>query len=215
MTQWSQNQLDALERLSAMMDGEAEEATVARLCAAWRDEPEARASWHAYHLIGDVLRSEDLSSHSGRDAAFLRAVRARLAEEPVVFAPAAASAKPRPVTASQGGLMSRWRGWSAPVAVAAGFVAVAGALLVTQTPAPGPASALAGAGEVGLRAASAPTAVAEAVGIEPQAVYASGKVIRDARLEQYLAAHKQFGGSSALGVPSGFLRSATVEVPSR
>jgi sigma-E factor negative regulatory protein RseA len=43
----------------------------------------------------------------------------------------------------------------------------------------------------------------------------SGQMIRDARLQQYLAAHKQFGGSTALGVPSGFLRSATVDVPAR
>jgi sigma-E factor negative regulatory protein RseA len=34
-------------------------------------------------------------------------------------------------------------------------------------------------------------------------------MIRDARLDGYLAAHKQFGGTSALGLPSGFLRNAT------
>ena len=38
---------------------------------------------------------------------------------------------------------------------------------------------------------------------------ATGTMIRDARLDGYLAAHKQFGGTSALGVPSGFLRNAT------
>jgi len=46
---------------------------------------------------------------------------------------------------------------------------------------------------------------------EPQTIVASGKVIRDARLDRYLAAHKQFAGTSALGVPSGFLRAATSE----
>ena len=56
---------------------------------------------------------------------------------------------------------------------------------------------------------AAPTvAVAD---VQPERVAPSGRVIRDARLDQYLAAHKQFGGSSALGVPSGFLRSATFE----
>ena len=44
---------------------------------------------------------------------------------------------------------------------------------------------------------------------EPQVLIANGKQIRDARLDRYLAAHKQFAGSSALGVPSGFLRNAT------
>jgi sigma-E factor negative regulatory protein RseA len=47
--------------------------------------------------------------------------------------------------------------------------------------------------------------------VQPQRFVASGKLIRDARLDQYLAAHKQFGGSTALGAPSGFLRSATSE----
>jgi sigma-E factor negative regulatory protein RseA len=40
-------------------------------------------------------------------------------------------------------------------------------------------------------------------------------VIRDARLERYLAAHKQFSGSSALGVPSAFLRSSTLDADAR
>ena len=50
---------------------------------------------------------------------------------------------------------------------------------------------------------------------EPQGVVATGQVIRDARLDRYLAAHKQFAGSSALGVPSAYLRNATIEVAGR
>ena len=34
------------------------------------------------------------------------------------------------------------------------------------------------------------------------------RITRDDRLDRYLAAHQQFAGSSALGVPSGFLRNA-------
>jgi sigma-E factor negative regulatory protein RseA len=44
---------------------------------------------------------------------------------------------------------------------------------------------------------------------EAAALVANGSLIRDARLDRYLAAHKQFAGSSALGVPSGYLRNAT------
>jgi sigma-E factor negative regulatory protein RseA len=40
-------------------------------------------------------------------------------------------------------------------------------------------------------------------------------MLRDPRLDQLLAAHRQSGGASALQVPSGFLRSATFEVPGR
>jgi sigma-E factor negative regulatory protein RseA len=212
--QWSKDLPDALERLSEMVDGEAEPTTVERLCAVWRNEPAARATWHTYHLIGDVLRSDDLSSDARRDAAFLRLLRERLANEPTVLAPAA-SELPQ-------GQRSRgpWfgRAWAGAGAIAAGFVTVAGVLLVTQAPTAPPAPALALLPDAAhLRAASAPAAstIAEPPMAEPQNVVASGKVIRDARLEQYLAAHKQFGGSSALGVPSGFLRSATVEVPNR
>jgi len=43
----------------------------------------------------------------------------------------------------------------------------------------------------------------------------NGKIVRDARLDRYLAAHQQFAGTSALGVPSGFLRNAVAEAPNR
>jgi sigma-E factor negative regulatory protein RseA len=41
----------------------------------------------------------------------------------------------------------------------------------------------------------------------------AGPMVRDARLEEMLAAHKEVGGMSALQVPSGFLRNATFETP--
>ena len=43
----------------------------------------------------------------------------------------------------------------------------------------------------------------------------NNKIIRDAQLERYLEAHKQFAGTSALGVPSAFLRGATVDSAAR
>src|SRR5690606_38900115 len=77
----------ATERLSALVDGELDDGLTARTCARWHEHPDMRATWHAWHLIGDVLRSEDLASDPAHDAAFLRALRARLAHEPVVLAP--------------------------------------------------------------------------------------------------------------------------------
>ena len=50
-------------------------------------------------------------------------------------------------------------------------------------------------------------------GEEP--VVADMRMIRDAQLDRYLAAHKQFAGTSALGVPSAFLRSATLDTAPR
>ena len=45
---------------------------------------------------------------------------------------------------------------------------------------------------------------------------AQGQVmIRDPRLDELLAAHKQYGSTSALQMPAGFLRNATFEAPAR
>jgi len=195
------------EEFSALVDGELGTDGVARACASWRSDARSRQSWHAYHLIGDVLRSDDLASHPARDADFLNRLRERLADEPVVLAPAAmpaAAASP-----SMGGRRAL-RHWRAGAAVAAGFVAVAGVLVVMRSPAPQPAAELARA------PVSAPVVpvVAEA-GAEQAAYVTDGRVMRDARLDRYLAAHQQFAGASALGVPSAFLRSATADASKR
>lgn len=224
----------ALERLSALVDGELDGDAATQACVHWRESVASRASWHAYQLIGDVLRSDDLASDPVHDAGFLAALRARLADEPVVLAPQPLVSSAAPLAAGgqvavpgqaasggrgeyggRGGLSGRWM-WLAPTAVAAGFVVVAGVLMVGRTPdtLPGLQQGvpLASATSVDGRASAAPTldAFAGGSGGGAQTVVANGALIRDARLDRYLAAHKQFAGTSALGVPSGFLRSATV-----
>jgi sigma-E factor negative regulatory protein RseA len=42
-----------------------------------------------------------------------------------------------------------------------------------------------------------------------------GVMIRDARLDEFLAAHRQLGSASVLQMPAGFVRNATFEGPSR
>src|SRR5436305_1579236 len=102
------------EQLSALADGEL--ADPAALCTAWRSRADVRVTWHAYHLIGDVLRSEDLASAPGRDAALLARLRERLAAEPAIVAPEG----PAPRAAERAD-EARWP-WRAAAAVAAGFV---------------------------------------------------------------------------------------------
>lgn len=186
--------------LSDMADGELDRDGVRRACALWRDDPSLRDDWHSYHLIGDVLRSDDLAASPRHDEAFLSALRTRLAAEPVVLAPQALPAA-APVR----------RRWYAPVAVAAGFMAVAGVLVVTRLAAPvqeSAATALAAAEPVQVLT-SAPD------GAEPSLPPAGEmQFIRDSRLDRYLAAHKQFGGD-ALAVPGVSLRHAAVIVPDR
>ena len=212
----------ARERMSALVDGALDAHAVASACALWRVDADARATWHAYQLIGDVLRSDDLAQGASSDVSFMRTLRARLADEPTVLAPQPVPSPdlhpaPSAVAPHRGG---RW-GWLAPSAVAAGFVAVAGLLMITRVPdnAAGTAVAsLAPAVIAPMPSASALLPGAPVIG-DMQALAApdqtSGQFVRDAQLDRYLAAHKQFAGSSALGVPSGFLRSATVEMVGR
>ncbi|MBS0444590.1 MAG: sigma-E factor negative regulatory protein [Proteobacteria bacterium] len=201
-----------LERLSALADGELDAPATAEACAAWRDDASLRISWHRYQLIGDVLRSDDLVSDGVRDAAFLAGLRARLAAEPVVLAPQMpVDAFDEPARNAANGVAVRRRSaWRAPAAVAAGFFVVAGALLLLRDPAPLPGDAPVGGG---LRPTAAPVPVA-AISFGPQIVTGSG-VVRDPRLDRYLAAHKEFAGNSALGLSPMYLRSASVEVPAR
>ncbi len=192
---------------SALVDGALGDDETSHLCRDWRDDAELRVTWHAYHLIGDVLRSDDLAHAGAHDEAFLQAVRRRLADEPVVMAPAATVAAVPAVPA-------RRRGWLAPLAVAAGFVAVAGVLVVTQLAAPGGGSAPV--------MATAPTGAPSGVTrvsagtVAPAAapVAADEVLIRDARLDRYLEAHRQYGPSMAM-VPGGVVRSMATAAPQR
>ncbi|MFM7703871.1 MAG: RseA family anti-sigma factor, partial [Rubrivivax sp.] len=111
------------EWLSAAADGDAD--ALDRALRALREGDGAasrvRADWHVYHLIGDVLRTPDLATPPGHDAAFMAGLRERLAAEPVVLTPAALRVEtPR---------AARWRLPVAAVASAAGVAVVAGLLV--------------------------------------------------------------------------------------
>lgn len=185
-----------LEQLSELMDGECDAQGALRACGGWRDDATARRQWHAWHVIGDVLRSEDLVRRPQRDAAFVAALRVRLAAEPIVLAPAPPvdAGKPAVVVVRR-----RWRSASGTAAIAAGFVVVLGTVAVLR---PTPRVDAPKVAAQSQRAAPAPVAVAR--GVEPQVLVANGQLIRDARLDQYLAAHKQY---SPLGMPAAFTQS--------
>lgn len=196
------------QALSALMDDELGGAGVQSLAEAWRGDADVRATWHSYHLIGDVLRSQDLAHEPARDETFIRRLRERLAEEPVLLAPQPLRAVVAPAVEQK----RLRRPWAGSAAVAAGFVVLAGVLALSRLGPPG-------AGEAGPVLASAPPPVAQesvrvaapATAVEPQPVFADGQLIRDARLDRYLAAHRQYGSSLAAPVPAASLRSAVAE----
>ena len=164
------------QALSSLMDGEAAPTNVADACSAWRADVDVRRDWHAWHLIGDVLRSDELAEQPGRDVAFLQALRLRLADEPVPLAPQRPAPPAEPVPLRANGtapVRARARGWlMAPMAVAAGFVAVAGVMVVTRVMAPEPTGAVVAAASLMAPAASA-------------------VLVRDAGLDRYLSAHRR------------------------
>lgn len=153
MTERFSDSQAAREALSALADGQAQSPDVARACAAWRDDAQARTAWQAYNLIGDVMRSEDLAQGSD-GAAFLSKFRDRLAQEPVVLAPASSQPVARPVVGQPQAVVAlKRRAWAGPMAVAAGFVMVVGALVSMQMGAPS-----GGAGSDSRQMAQAPAA---------------------------------------------------------
>lgn len=183
---------DARRQLSALADGETDAAAAARACAAWAD-PETQRRWHTYQLIGDVLRSEDLASAPARDHDFLQRLRGRLAAEPaiVVPLPTPAMRPPRPR-------------WALPAAMAAGVMAMAVSLGVAIGPsgggspaAPAPTQAQAPAAAAVVATAAAPT---------PDASVRQ-RMVRDAQLDRYLRAHREYGTALPGSLPGGAGRS--------
>lgn len=204
----------ARQRLSALADGELDADAGAAAFDVWSGDGSARRDWHAWHLIGDVLRSEDLASDPRGDLRFCAALRVRLATEAVVLAP-----MPRRAVDAASDRRGRSSRWVFGSAAAAGFVLVAGTFAVLRTEV-APSARIASADSAASRveapapapgpAAPSPVAMQRDTVAPPVAVLADNRMIRDAQLDRYLVAHKQFAGSSALGVPSVFLRSATV-----
>ena len=177
-------------RISALMDGELPAAEVADTCRVLRTDAQSRASWHAYSLIGDVLRSADLAQSPARDQAFLGALRERLALEPVVLAPPPPEPARRPR-------------WITPLGIAAGVAMVAGLAWTLRPPVPEPVSQMAGA--------TPPQATVQPR-VETVAVLAP-----DTRqqLEPYLNAHRMVPAKAAFGPTPGFMRSVAQEPTAR
>jgi sigma-E factor negative regulatory protein RseA len=208
------------QRLSSFVDGELDAAAAQSMASDWRDDPDLRRTWHSYHLIGDVLRSDELAMAPSRDERFLQQLRERMASEPVVLAPPARPSLPQqddelptPVRAGAGfaAARSRRRRWQAPAAMAAGVVAVAGVAVMMRggDPAVGSAGTLLAGGAsspITVVAVPAPQAVAVAAPVTNRSM------IRDPRIDRYFQAHRQFSLGGSLGIPAGYMRNDELAV---
>lgn len=181
------------EMISALADGQLDGDAFARGMAVAGSDPQALEAWHAYHLIGDVLRSDDLARSSPADV-FLARLREQLQQEPVAPAAAATAlvAVPVQTRAAANDTSFRWK-------VAAGVASLTAFAAIGWTVWGG-----SGAGTGGAQLAGMPAGTVIA-GSE------RGPMIRDPQLDELLAAHRQLGGASVLQSPAGFLRNATFD----
>lgn len=193
------------EMVSALADGQLRGDAFAQAVDAVSRDAQARATWHTYHLIGDVLRSPELA-HASPSEEFLARLQGRLAQEPGFSAE-------RPVV-DTGLVLTARTDLSVEAANASSFrwKLVAGVASVAAVAAIGwgMVGSLTGKPEQAELAQARPQAPVVAVAENAPAV-----MIRDPRLDELLAAHRQAGGASALQMPSGFLRNATFEGPAR
>jgi len=200
--------MDAKELISALADGQLHGEELARALDAACADREALRTWQAYHLIGDVLRSGELGMKAPASA-FLERLTLRLEQEAAL--PQAAVVPV--ITVRPGGRAAndanfRWK-LVAGVASVAAFTAIGWSVVGSGGPSPSVQPQLA--------AAPAAPAVAAAPASQETVLARSGAglMIRDPKLDELLAAHRQLGGASALQMPAGFLRSATSEAPGR
>ncbi len=208
------------QRVSSLVDGECPAAELDDACRRWRGDAGLRRDWQLYHLIGDVLRSDELSPTRPADAAFLESLRERMAREPVPLAPA-----PLPTRRQRDGTTQGLaRRWPLPAAMAAGFAGamVLGSAVVLMRPqAPSPAggwgeptaSALPGAPQ-GAAMVSLPVA-ASAHASGPAALVRDRQLIRDARLDAYIDAHRGALVPLPVAMPGAWPRDSDLLAPQR
>lgn len=199
------------ERLSALVDGGLEDGDCAQTLNILLSQPQAMQTWHAYHVVGDVLRSGELAP-SADDFAFWKKLECQLAQQPqrphvVEEGPGPHARDRRMGVVFQGAA----EGANAPVfrwKLVAGLactalVGVVGLNLWGQ---------MAQSGAAQLAVAPVPSVAVPQVVVADTSV---GVMLRDPELDALMAAHQQLGGHSALQVPAGFLRNATYEGPAR
>ena len=204
------------EQLSALADGQLDDEAWDQAMQFAHDD-EGRATWNLYHLVGDVLRSPELAQHAD-NGQFLQRLQLRLADEPVPGRPVQENLQmvvPPQVLAVQAANASVFQ-WK----MVAGLASVAAVAVVGWSSWSSLQSTPTGASMAALSGAPAAAVVVALPAVAPVVAQAGNApaepiMLRDPRLDELLAAHQQFGSTTALQMPARFLRNATFEAPAR
>ena len=189
------------ELISALADGHLHGKVLEETLDVFTADDLAMASWADVHLIGDVLRAPAVAAGQlpfhNASLSFLDRFNQTLTASSPPAVDALVGLLP---AAMNTGLVKpaandSWFGCK----LAAGFATLAAVSVTVWTLSAGQRDAPSGQ----LAQQSAPARVLVA---SPQ-----GTIVRDARLNELLASHKQLGSGSVLQAPSGFLQSAAFE----
>lgn len=211
------NPLENCERLSALADGQLSGEAAKQTLDWLMHDDDAQARWNTYHLVGEVMRSGE-ASYPDREAAFMQRLSEALAKEPAqalggnAIKIEAAQACQQDVTALKVLRNTAANDASFGWRLAGGFAALLAVLVVSWQ---GLGAGLGSAAGPQLAQVIVPTG--QSLAALPLVTPGDGapRMIRDPQLDAFLAAHKQFGGTSAFQKPSGFLSNAVFEGAAR
>ena len=218
--------IKSAERISALVDGQLQDEEFVQTLAELESSSEARLTWDTFHLVGDVMRSGDMSIPA-HDTAFVARLRIRMNQDassaqavPGVEIAANVQDPPLKESANDGS----WRRFAGLASLMLAGVlawqtlhlADSDSLAITPqtaqlqasppvSPSSTPVLASGKATNVKLGLIRQDGTSALAMASEPQVM------IRDPQLDALLAAHRQVGGASAIHLPAGFLRNTTFE----
>ncbi|WP_213294257.1 sigma-E factor negative regulatory protein [Paraburkholderia sacchari] len=198
------------EQLSAFVDGEmaGDEQHLNAILSGL--DQEGREVWSSYHLIGDVLRSDDLAMRPAASQSFMAGFAARFEAEPHVLAPAALPASEQ--SAAHNGRVSRILALRRRVVPSLAVAAAAATLTWIVMP------QMRGVGMAGAPQIAAVQSAGDhvqrvamnTVPVQTAAAMQDGNIIRDARLDEYLEAHQQFAQQPVMSDSMPFIRSAAL-----
>ncbi|CAG9163807.1 sigma-E factor negative regulatory protein [Cupriavidus pampae] len=181
--------VEASEQISVLMDGELAPNEVNAVLDLAKGE-RGMADWTTYQLIGDALRSEELT-HVGSTDAFLARFSATLEAEPHVLVPAVAAASRQRML-----VRPSWVRRVMPGTAIAAAVAAVSWVVVPQMRGPAdigaPDAVIARAEQPAPAAATVASVAAKPApgGALVTVAADSSQMIRDPRLDEYLRAHR-------------------------